>query len=192
MTFLGLTKEEWEIAAPLAAWLGAIATFMAVLTSLHLARRDSRVALKVCADIAYVLGSNPAKPYVMISVVNVGRQIVKVTSVGWCIGKRKKDRLFFVQPAGPSDGISSPLPIILEHGHDARWFLPADDWMADVHLLKDRSGTTDLDSFRVVAHSSVGTEFPAPIQKRLREEIEKALLIQQAEGKPSFSPIVPD
>lgn len=192
MTFLGLTKEEWEIAGSLAAWVGALATFLAVLTSLHLARRDTRVALRVRADLSYIFAGESRQPFVSISVVNVGRQIVKVTSVGWCIGRKKKNRRVFAQLTGPSVGISSPIPIILEHGHDAQWFLPAAEWMAGVSLLKDGDGVVDLDSFKVVARSSVGADFRAPITKNLRAEIEKALLIQQSEGKQDGRMGIPD
>lgn len=191
MTFLGLTKEGWEIAGAIAACLGVVATVFAVYTSLHLARRESRVALKVRATMVYLLGNGSARPYVSIDVVNLGRPIVKVTSVGWRIGPKGKQR-FFSQLTGPTSATSSPLPVVLEHGHDARWLLPAAEWLSRVHLFQDSRGVTDLDSFRVIASSSIGTSFEARIDKTLREEIERALLIQQAEGKLDRRNVMPD
>lgn len=103
-------------------WLAGIATFSAVLVSLHLARRSERIRIKVTAGIRQVFAGDgsPAEDHVQICVVNHGDRVVIVNSVGWKIGLRKNAR-FCIQPV--SGQWTQDYPRQLAHGETATFLV---------------------------------------------------------------------
>lgn len=106
-------------------WIAAIGTTAAVIASLWLARRGDRLDLHVgCTiEVAIYGGGAPTRRFIAIRVVNRGNRAVRITAVGWKVGKGKKAR-FAVQTF--SDAYSDNCPKTLEHGEEARFFLPID------------------------------------------------------------------
>ncbi len=120
-------------------WLTAIGTIGAVWAALHLANRDNTVRLQAFVSIGLILGGpNPptsaatAPRYVWINVTNAGRRTAYLTNIGWRSGVVRQGVPWvgyrhFVQSYLPGSG--PQLPLKLEDGQSAQWFLPLDDWM---------------------------------------------------------------
>ena len=91
--------QKIQIWNAVGTWLAGIATFLAVLVSLHLARKAEMVKIKTDVGIRLVIAGDgtPAEEHLGFSIVNLGDRPVNIVSVGWSIGKGKLKR-FCVQP----------------------------------------------------------------------------------------------
>ena len=161
-----------------ADWVAGTGSFSAVIVALYLARSSNRVKLRVHIGhrIMIATGQKGDPPeYLQIGVVNTGSRVSRVTNVGYKIGIRKKQ--FAIQVTGESS-LSSPLPIELRDGHEARWMIPLelpDNWIdrfcRDFLLPNWR---TRLWSARVQIHTSVGQVFEAPFERGLKDKLAAA------------------
>lgn len=119
----GISKSEWELINSFANWLSAIGTLAAVVVSLYLARRLSSPTAKLTVGHRIVMtpgvkGPNPE--YIQFHIVNTGDRPIRVTGIGWKVGLWKKR-----QAVQMFEGLmSSPLPVDLAHGQEAKWFVP--------------------------------------------------------------------
>ena len=72
-------------------WVAGLATLLAVMTALYLAKNVEKVRLKIFVGIREVFPGDGSSPeHVCFDVTNVGQRPVTITGVGWVIGKRKK------------------------------------------------------------------------------------------------------
>ncbi len=79
--------NKWEMVAALGQVIGAIATFAAVLVSLHLARKARRPEARLKVGERLIIG--PAinnMNVLMFSVTNTGERAIHVRTVGWTTG----------------------------------------------------------------------------------------------------------
>jgi len=125
ITFLGLNKAHWDFINSFADWIAAFGTVSAVVVSLWLAARPDRLKLNVYAGIQVLIkpGSDHRSRYVVITATHTGRRVVKVSNLGWRYRRgRKLNRHYLVQMTSQGDGLSSPLPVMLEDGQGTMVF----------------------------------------------------------------------
>lgn len=155
-------------------WLAGIATFAAVLVSLHLSRRAERVRIKATAGLRQVFAGDgsPAEDHVQISVVNHGDRTVTVNSVGWRIGAGKNAR-FCMQPV--SGRWTQDYPKQLAHGEAASFlvsFTATPDWVKHFasDFVRDVSAK-NLKSLRALVHTSLGQTVEVVPEGNLLEKL---------------------
>ena len=142
-----ITQETLQILNTFGTWLAGIGTLSAVIVSLYLARRESSTKIKVSAGhrIIVTQGLKVKPDYCVIRIVNIGFRPVKITGIGWKVGIFKKK--YWVQTV-LVDQLSSQLPIKLEHGDEASYFIPFvgngtyANWIDD--FAKDTLGKTPI------------------------------------------------
>lgn len=140
-------------------WVAGIATLLAVLVSLHLARRSERVRIKGTAGLRLIFAGDgtPAEEHLQIGVVNHGDRVVIVNSVGWRIGKKGGSR-FCIQPV--SGKWTQDYPKQLAHGEQASFlvsFKATPDWPTNFakEFVRDVSDK-NLKTLRALVHTSLG------------------------------------
>lgn len=122
-SLFGISKSEWELINSFANWLSAIGTLAAVAVSLYLASRLSIPTAKLTVGHRIIIepGMKGQPPeYVLFQIVNTGDRPIRVTGIGWKVGLWKKRQAVQMSEAL----ISSPLPVDLAHGQEAKWFIP--------------------------------------------------------------------
>jgi hypothetical protein len=169
--------QQIQVWNAIGTWLAGIATFAAVVASLHLARRaDSiRVQANVGIRLIFAGDGSPAEEHVGISVVNIGNRPVTINSIGWRVGKGKKAR-FCIQPVYGQ--YSHQYPKQLAHGEQASFlvsFKTMPDWPKDfatgfVQDLRDRN----LKTLRAMIQTSVGESIEVVPEGNLLERLRKA------------------
>jgi hypothetical protein len=166
-----------QILNTIGTWLAGIGTLSAVIVSLYLARRESSTKLSISAGhrILVTPGQKAKPDYCVIRIVNIGFRPAKITGIGWKVGMFKKR--YWVQTT-QSDHLSSQLPIKLEHGDEASYFIAFvgdgtyPNWIDS--FAKDTLGKKpDLNqhTIKVQVFSSVGKMFEKKIEKGLRQRI---------------------
>jgi hypothetical protein len=122
--FLGLTKAQWELINSFSNWLSAIGTIAAVVVSLWLATKASRLQCNAQVGHRIVIeqGSHGTYPEILVfRIVNTGERPFQVNSVGWRVGifRWRREAMQFYDQAQ-----SSPMPVELQHGQEAKWVVP--------------------------------------------------------------------
>lgn len=155
-------------------WLAGIATFVAVVVSLHLARNADRVRLQANAGIRLVFAGDgtTAEEHVGISAVNRGNRPVTINSIGWRIGKGTKTR-HCIQPVVGQ--YMHQYPKQLAHGDQATFlvsFKAMSAWPKDfaagfVQDVRPRN----LKTLRAVIHTSVGESIEVVPENNLLEKL---------------------
>jgi len=153
---MGLTVDQQiQIWNAVGTWVAGMAGFGAVVTSLYLATRTSRVRLRTSATIwATYGGTGKTDESVVIDVTNIGERPVTITGVGWRAGGWRR-RKYGSQTLGYNSDL---LPMELAHGQSAAYRVSlgqAPYWASELHskLL----GHTSLRSLRATVTTSVGT-----------------------------------
>jgi hypothetical protein len=149
-------KPLWDFLTAIGAWLGAIATFAAVVVSLWLATRSERVRLRGAAAILHVFAGDgsPPEEFVGITAVNLGDRPVTINSVGWRIGRWKWKRYCIQVFDGPAT--SDQYPIELAHGKEAKFMIPlrvVPNWPKE--FVTDFVKDSNLRTLRAQIHTSV-------------------------------------
>lgn len=170
--------QKIQIWNAVGTWLAGIATFLAVLVSLHLARKADSVRIKATVGIRLVFAGDgtPAEEHVGITVVNQGDRPVTINSVGWRIGKRKKAR-FCVQPV--SGQYTHQYPKQLLHGEQASFlvsFKAVPGWPKEfaTGFIEDVGGR-NLKTLRALIHTSVGQPIEVVPESSLLEKLRVAV-----------------
>lgn len=181
INFLGLDKEHWDFVNSFATWISAFGTVGAVVVSLWLALRPERIALSVSAGIRVVIIPGvqvPPPRYITITAVNRGKRVAKVTGIGWAYGgKRGKKRGTLLQlPGDQRDGMSSPIPVLLDDGQQAQWMYPKEAWLQQVDKLYSEDWRKTVNSLVVEVSTSVGQTFRAPVDQTLKDALIEAIL----------------
>lgn len=166
--------QQIQIWNAVGTWVAGIATFAAVLVSLHLARRSERIRLQVFAGLRLVIRGDgtPPEEHLNIGVTNLGDRSVTVNTVGWAVGKRKQRRHCIQTVSGPW---TAQYPIELAHGKNASFMVsfnhtPA--WLtefANGFLKSDK----ELDTLVAQVHTSVGQTIEVKPEKGLVERLRK-------------------
>lgn len=187
--FLGLDKAHWDFINSFANWISAFGTVGAVVVSLWLALRPERLSLSVSASIKVVVipgVETPPIKYIAISAVNCGKRVVKVTAIGWTYGRRrgKSRRSLFQLPGDQRDGMSSPIPILLEDGQQAQWMFQKEKWLEQCNKLYSRDWRRTVDTFALEVSTSVGLVFRAPVDRTLKDALTKAMLDLESQHAP--------
>lgn len=104
-------------------WLAGFATFSAVVVSLYLANRLATPKAKITVGHRIIVepgNTEPPPEYVLFQIVNTGERLIRVTGIGWKVGLWKKRHAIQMF----ENLLSSPLPVELSHGQEAKWFVP--------------------------------------------------------------------
>lgn len=151
--------QKIQIWSAVGAWVAGIATFLAVLVSLYLARRADAVKIKADVGIrlVYAGDGSPAEEHVGFSVVNLGDRSINIVSIGWSVGKGKGKR-YCIQPVAGQD--SHQYPKQLAHGEQASFlvsFKAAPSWTKEFAegFVEDMS-EKNLKTLRALVNISLG------------------------------------
>ncbi|PQJ63641.1 hypothetical protein BTO10_02160 [Vibrio chagasii] len=113
--------QKIQLANTIGTWLAAIATFVAVLVSLYLARASSKINVRVLAGIRVTFEGSEPRHYFGVNVTNKADKNVVITGIGWSIGK-KKDVQYCIQPF--YSPLSAKVPITLQYGESSSFLIP--------------------------------------------------------------------
>jgi hypothetical protein len=169
-------QDTWRFVNTFAPWLSAIGTLTAVIVSLYLARRASRLALRVFLAIITTVYQDDYRTqtteFVKISVVNHGRTAV-VTGFGWLWlwGSRKKRNWVILPPVGVD---TTRFPKKLEFGEEATILLPTATFNKDSEWFLQAIRSSwfphlEVRLLRVVVFASTGQRFRVPLDRHLRK-----------------------
>jgi hypothetical protein len=157
--------------------LAGIATFAAVVVSLHLARKADRVRIQANAGIRLVFAGNgtPAEEHVGITAINQGDRPVIINSIGWRVGKGKEAR-HCIQPVAGQ--YTHQYPKQLAHGEQASFlvsFKVMPEWLKDfgAGFVQDLQ-PQNLKTLRAIIHTSVGQSIEIVPEKNLLEKLREA------------------
>ncbi|MGB2866564.1 MAG: hypothetical protein WBC05_24750 [Sedimentisphaerales bacterium] len=173
------TVETWHFVNSFAPWLAAFGTVAAVVTSLYLATRQTRVKLRVsAAHRLTVWTGQPQLPreVLNIEVVNMGLCDVQVTKIEWKAGILRKRYLY---QTISSNAYSSALPVHLAHGEQAIYVIPFESWIKNF-----RQHLRPLPRLRVYLLSiQVGTSVGQIQKGRIEKELISKILKTLADSK---------
>ena len=153
-------------------WVAGLATLLAVMTALYLAKNVEKVRLRISVGIREVVpGDGSPAEYVWFDVTNVGQRPVTITGVGWVIGKRKKRKNYF-QPL--SGSWTKQCPAELTHGQNANFTVSLSDmpnWASDfAEFINDPSGQS-LKTLKAQIFTSVGQTFEVKPESNLIDRL---------------------
>ena len=147
---------------------------MAVVVSLHLARKAERVNVRGSVGVRLVFAGDgsPAEQHVGFTVVNLGERPVNVASIGWCVGKRKSKR-FCIQPV--VGRYTQHYPRLLAYGEQASFlvsFQVAPNWTKEfaAGFVEDVSDK-NLKTLRGMINFSVGQSIEIVPEASLLERL---------------------
>lgn len=168
----GISQTTWQFINTFAPWFSAAGTFSAVIVSLWLATSQRRARLRVLVGHFTMVeqGRQPPFPeFVMIQAVNIGSRPVRVTNLAWRVGTLK--HRFAMQTVG--DPLSSRLPVEVEQGQEASWFLRTDgEWAENLSKsLLMPNWRRALETLRFEIYTSLGHTSRAVPNVDLREII---------------------
>lgn len=176
-------RETWRFINTFAPWLSALGTLTAVIVSLYLARRASRLDVRVFPAIVMVgvQGQQPWVEYVQVRVVNHGRPAI-IKGVGWWLRGIPRQNWLWLEPANP---LSTKLPATLNFGEEALLLYPTATFNKDAKSLLESIGRSMLPTLtvrllRVGVFASTGQQFRVPLDAFLRE----FLLERSRQAKP--------
>ncbi len=180
-----MKPETFQILNTVGTWLAGIGTLSAVIVSLYLARRDSKVKLKVCAGhrVLVTPGQTGTPDYCSIMVTNVGFRPATITGIGWKVGLFKKKygtQTVYGHPA------SSNLPVKLDYGDEASYLIgflgdgTHPNWIDEFPkgFLTNHPRISAL-TLKVQAFTSVGKTFESKIEQGLRQRLLAVALKQK-------------
>jgi hypothetical protein len=174
-----LRSLDWNFINGVSSLLTAIGTLSAVIVSLWLALRDTRIRLRVNVGIRKILLEGKAyervsqePDFLIVTVTNIGRRVVTVTGLLW------KNRLIprryvFQMPGEPP--LSAKYPSRLQDGEEASFSVRLDAWVSanesadPIKRLMPRPRWLTVRFLRMLVRTSTGELVSAPLEKELRE-----------------------
>lgn len=130
---------DWNAVSAIGQVVSAIATTIAIIVSLHLARRGERACLNIKCQIATTSPGNPDANFINISIANIGTRPERITSLGWASRKRGGRRLVFK----PSQLAShDKLPAQVGPGEAVQFAWKAEDFAKCSEEIRDWSQRT--------------------------------------------------
>ena len=179
---------DWNFINSFSGWLSGLGTLLAVIVSLWLARRDSRVRLKVHVGIRKVLVERKVyerlaeePDFLFIAVTNVGRRVATVTGLLWK-NRLVRGRWVFQMPGEAP--LSAQFPAQLHDGDEAHFAVPlaglaSVNGPTDFKPLIPRPRMLTVQFLRMLVRTSTGEFVSAPLEKELRK-----WFLAFVEGKP--------
>ncbi len=190
------TKTDWTFINTFAGWLSAVGTLLAVIVSLYLSRRDSRIRLHVNVGIRKLfIGTGEhvvkkAPDFIVIAVTNVGRRTANVTGLYW--KNWLMPRRYFYQMPGEAP-LSAQIPAQLGDGDEADFTLPLEKFEATND--PGEFGRWCLPRPRILTarflRMQVRTSTRHSVQRGGREGIEAAVSAVGGEKPPFITPRAP-
>jgi hypothetical protein len=173
-----------------ADWAAAIASFLASVTALYLARSADRVKLEGFFGLRMLIAGDGTPPpfpeLVMVRVTNVGRRTAKVTTIAIRTGLpglryTRFKRRFAIIPVWDR-GLSHPLPTALADGESGQWSIQLDeqDWIKEICDKEFASSWLDVETFRVEVHTSNGGALVLKPEGSLKQRMHAARLSARA------------
>ncbi len=169
--------QEIQIWNAAGTWVAGIATFLAVVVSLHLARKADSINIKANVGVRLLFEGDgtPAEENVGFVVTNLGAKPVNVVSVGWSIGKRKNKR-YCIQPV--AGRYTQQYPKLLAHGEQASFlvsFKAAPNWVKEFAsgFVQDTS-EQNLRTLRALINTSVGEAIAVVPETNLLDKLRAA------------------
>lgn len=163
-------SADWAFWSMIGTWVAGVATFCAVLVSLHIANRKPKIYLNASATLSFIMHGPYTQDGLGIDVANVSTMPISISSIFWVAGNKFKMLQIF------SDQISCRLPTRLEYGQSAFYFIGFDDsdnWINNFRkeLNKHNVSVNDL---RLSIRLSSGDEFKFRLHKELIKKISQA------------------
>ena len=169
--------QQIQVWNAVGTWLAGIATFAAVVVSLHLARKADRVRMQANAGIRLIFAGDgsPAEEHVGISAVNRADRPVTINSIGWRIGKGKNAR-HCIQPVYGQH--THQYPKQLAYGDQATFlvsFKAMPSWPKDfaTGFVQDVR-PKNLKTLRAIINTSVGEIIEVVPENNLLERLREA------------------
>lgn len=169
--------QKIQIWNAIGTWVAGIATFLAVIVSLYLARKSESVRLKTSVGIRLIFAGDgsPAEEHIGFNVTNHGDRPIIINSIGWKIGKRKNAK-YCIQPV--SSKYTAQYPKQLAHGEQATFLVSLNvvpNWSKDFStgFIKNLS-KKNLKSLRAQIHTSLGTTIDVIPENNLLEKLTKS------------------
>jgi hypothetical protein len=167
--------QVWNV---IGTWVAGLATFVAVLVSLHLAHKAERVRIKATAGVRLVFAGDgsSAEEHVGVTVVNKADRPLTINSIGWRVGHRKKAR-HCIQPVYGQ--YTQQYPKQLAHGEQASFlvsFKAAPDWPKQFAegFVQDLT-PRNLKTLRALIHTSIGETIEVVPEASLLERLRAAV-----------------
>jgi hypothetical protein len=172
----------WLFINSFADWLAAFGTIAAVIVALYLARRDSRIRLKVVVGLRLILqhGVDERPEFFAIEVTNLGRRPANIVSlVGRDAVRFRVKRFGFGKQMvmmPPANAWSSRLPTTIADGERANYLLP---WPEFERIngeqmrgfFAGRLGWVRARLFRVGVSTSAGGVCDVRIERQLADRL---------------------
>ena len=199
-------------------WVAALATFAAVVVSLWLSSRRDSVSLRVRIGMRMIVGGGEPRINILsIEVTNLGERPVKLTGMGWEIGRTKRTKRSAHQVGQGDPRFARRVPLSLDHGESAELGFELEDdtdWFGRFleRVIEESLGASGfrvraleavvgavlgptldrhLRSLRFWVSTSVGkfvsVKPEAAFVQRLRDEYQKRHSLDMAQAKPKVS-----
>ena len=164
-------QDTWRFINTFAPWLSAFGSLLAVVTSLRLARRASRLDLRVNLAIVKMGVPGQAAPwqeFLQVRVVNHSREAV-VKGIQWWVAWSKQQ--WIVLP--PADAYSTKIPARLDFGEEALFLFPTATFNRDgqrllEHLNESKVPQLTVRRLRAGIYTSTGQTFRVPLDAHMR------------------------
>lgn len=181
--------QQIQVWNAVGTWVAGIATFVAVVVSLRLARSEKIVRLRSHAGLRVLIGGDVpgTEEFLQISVTNLAFRTVTVSNIGWVVGRGKAKRHCIQTLSGR---LSDQIPTVLAHGSSANYlisFKDAPNWLSEFSngFIKSKD-TKVLGTLRAQVHTSVGQS----ISVKPEQELKTRLTLAFCEKKPAHGGLV--
>lgn len=167
---------HWAFLAMVGTWFAGIATFAAVLVSLHLSRATTKVKLKCNIAERIIItalnnGTNHQEPGIAFQITNLALSPVKITNVGWSAGKGK----YWMQQFGHAS--SERLPKKLDYGEEAFLWVslkadqePENEWFRKIAYEFNKKAV-NINKIKCAVTTSTGGTINFKPDKKLLEKL---------------------
>jgi hypothetical protein len=157
-------------------WVSGIATTGAVIVSLWLARRPSRVKLSASIGVRLIIDNGEQiRDLIALSITNLGERPVRIDSASWKFPAAKRECRYGMQNFGGP--YSEVLPKELTHGERATFTYPDEDFRWSKWLLTEFPEATSerwLKRLRLHINTSVNQTVVIKPERILIERIKEA------------------
>lgn len=160
-------SAEWVFWSMIGTWFAGLATLLAVATSLYIALRDRIAFIGGKVGIGHIFTENEDSRVIGVKVVNRSRHAIKIKAIYWGVGGPNELQQLF------RNSESDPLPIRLENGDEANYFIIIDDddsWFRRMAVRLKKLNTNPKKLSCIVALST-GERRRLKLDKRIKEKI---------------------
>ncbi|HEY9157515.1 hypothetical protein [Candidatus Binatus sp.] len=191
------TKPDWTFINTFAGWLSAVGTLLAVIVSLYLSRRDSRIRLHVNVGIRKIfIGTGKhvvknAPDFIVIAVTNVGRRTANVTGLFWKNWLIRRQYLYQIPGEAP---LSAQIPAKLGDGDEADFTVSLEAFAATndpgefARRCLPRPRILTARFLRMQVRTSTRHTFSVAIEKELRQRLVQWVKEKRPSSPPAEAP----